>query len=234
MISQLFISEFSIIDNCHARTIGISFSYVQPRVGSHRRFSLQVESRVIPQIDWNSGRIETAAVRRSVRCLRDLRPIFHDVVALGVMDPETVVYRVELWAPVAPDTEGGLFWGVTTIEPGRVGDEYFMTQGHFHSIRNRAEFYCTASGQGALLLMDEQRKMRVEMMSPGSLHYIPAHTAHRAVNTGDTPLCFWACWPSDAGHDYSSILDQGFSARVLLRSGAPTLVPEVELAGSER
>jgi glucose-6-phosphate isomerase, archaeal len=163
-----------------------------------------------------------------------LQQVFQDAAALRAMDPDTAVYRVELWEPVAPDTEGGLFWGATIIEPGRVGDEYFMTQGHFHALRNRAEFYCTASGEGMLLLMDEQRNTRAEAMSPGSLHYIPANTAHRAVNTGDTALCFWACWPSDAGHDYSSILDQGFSARVLLRNGAPALVPEVELAVSER
>ncbi len=51
-------------------------------------------------------------------------------------------------------------------------------------------------------------------MVPGSLHYIPGHTAHRVVNTGDQILKFGACWPSDAGHNYETITSQGFSARV--------------------
>jgi glucose-6-phosphate isomerase len=37
-------------------------------------------------------------------------------------------------------------------------------------------------------------------------------------------LLFWACWPSDAGHDYASIRTAGFGARVLLRSGGPAVI----------
>src|SRR6185437_15999218 len=38
--------------------------------------------------------------------------------------------------------------GTTFIEPGCVGDEYFMTKGHFHAKRNRGEYYVTAAGSG--------------------------------------------------------------------------------------
>jgi len=137
-----------------------------------------------------------------------------------------VVYRVQAFQPVSADTEGGLFWGATFLESGLVGDEYFMTAGHFHIKRNRAEYYSTVVGHGALILMDEARNSRVEWMTPGTTHYIPAATAHRVVNIGHTHLSFLACWPSDAGHDYETIRERGFSARLRAIDGQPTLVPQ--------
>ncbi len=179
-----------------------------------------------PTLQWFAGELSGAPVHKSVTNTGQLAGFFQDKVSLAGIDPATVVYRVEWWEPVSPTVEGGLFWGSTIIEPGRVGNEYFMTRGHFHTIRNRAEYYCTVQGNGMLLLMDELRNIKVEIMSPGSLHYIPGGFAHRAVNTGDTALCFWACWPSDAGHDYETVASKGFSARVLSKNGKPVLVPE--------
>ena len=103
-----------------------------------------------------------------------------------------MIYEVESYFPVAHNTEGGLFYGITYIHPGVVGNEYFMTKGHFHKIRNRGEFYCTLKGEGMLILMDEERNTWAEKMYPGSIHYIKANTAHRTANTGDTILSFSA------------------------------------------
>lgn len=186
----------------------------------------------VPHIDWPSGLVRQAASRATIRTLvgklGQMQTFFGDRAAQASMDPETVVYRVEWWEPVSQGLEGGLFWGSSRVEPGRVGDEYFMTKGHFHAIRNRGEYYTTVAGSGMLLLMDDQRRTRAEAMAPGSLHYIPGSTAHRVVNTGVSPLLFWACWPSDAGHDYATIATEGFSARVLMRDGAPALVPAAD------
>jgi glucose-6-phosphate isomerase len=115
---------------------------------------------------------------------------------------------------------------VTEIQAGQVGDEYFMTHGHFHAKRDRAEYYGTIQGSGSLILMNEKRETRAEEMTLGSLHYIPGRTAHRVANTGTEPLSFWACWPSDAGHDYATIDSYGFGARMINLDGRPTLVPE--------
>jgi glucose-6-phosphate isomerase len=178
------------------------------------------------RIDWPAGKMHGSAVQTLVKKAGQLGGIFEDRNSWSTMDPETVVYSVEWQEPVPQQTEGGLFWGSTTIEPGRVGDEYYMTRGHFHARRDRAEFYTTVQGEGMLILMDEDRSTRVEIMSPGSLHYIPGHTAHRSVNTGESPLVFWACWPSDAGHDYETIAERSFGARVLRRNGVPEVVYE--------
>jgi glucose-6-phosphate isomerase, archaeal len=180
-------------------------------------------------LDWHTGSLRGPQICESVKKLGQLAGLFRDQNAWRTMDPETVVYRVQWWEPIPQSTQGGLFWGATTIEPGRVNDEYFMTHGHFHSIRDRAEYYCTVKGDGVLVLMGEDRLIRTENMSLGSLHYIPGSTAHRVVNTSETPLVFWASWPSDAGHDYDTIRKEGFAARILLRDGAPTIVPEKTL-----
>jgi glucose-6-phosphate isomerase len=168
------------------------------------------------QMDWAKGLLlPDAQVRESVKTLGQLKGIFANEEARSAMDPSIVVYRVQAWCPIPDGTEGAQFWGTTVVEAGEVGSEYFMTHGHFHLKRDRTEYYGTVEGEGALILMDENRETRMEPMSAGSLHFIPPHTAHRVANIGNFPLRFVACWPSDAGHDYESIRKSGFSARLM-------------------
>ena len=177
------------------------------------------------RMEWPTGRLEPALeTRQSVNPLAQLEEIFADADALRRMDSETVVYRVQAWCPVPEGTEGGLYWGNTVVEPGRVGSEYFMTHGHFHRKRDRTEYYATVQGQGALILMDEDGRTSMEPMSAGSVHFIPPHVAHRVANVGQVPLHVVACWPSDAGHDYESIRQKGFGARLVWADGQAVLV----------
>ena len=153
------------------------------------------------RVDLRTGLMEgDARVERASRAMGQMGGVFLDEPARRLIDAEKVVYSVEYWRPVADGTEGGLFWGNSTIFPGVVGEECFMTRGHFHVRRDRAEYYSTVSGKGMLVLMDEQRRGSVQVMEPGTTHYIPGRVAHRVVNTGEVPLTFLACWPSDAGH----------------------------------
>ena len=175
-------------------------------------------------VNWADGALQAPGLQRSEKKLGQLTGIFRDHQAWQKLDPETIVYRVWWWEPVASGTAGGLFWGLTEIQPGRVGNEYFMTRGHWHVIRNRAEFYCTVAGSGKLVLMDRTGHTWAEDMAPGSLHYIAGEVAHRIVNTGDMPIRVTACWPSDAGHDYEVAEGRGFGARILEERGAPILV----------
>jgi glucose-6-phosphate isomerase len=175
-------------------------------------------------VDWNSGEISGKDVEESVKTLGQLPGLFHDEAARLAMDQATEVYRVRFWRPVPDGTGGGLFWGSTILQPGQVGDEYFMTHGHFHAILDRAEYYATVRGTGALLLMREDGETVSQAMLPGTVHYIPGCIAHRVANTGTEPLVFLATWPSDAGHDYARIRATGFSKRMVARDGAPCLV----------
>jgi glucose-6-phosphate isomerase len=80
-------------------------------------------------------------------------------------------------------------------------------------------------GEGMLILMNEDRTQTwAERMEPGSVHYINGYTAHRTANTGSGILSFGACWPSDAGHDYDTISEHGFSKILVDRGGVPSLV----------
>lgn len=163
-------------------------------------------------------------LRKSTR-IGDLKNLFAAEETRAGLKQDEVVYEVEAYLPVNEGTLGGLYWGITKLNPGKIGDEYYMTRGHFHSISDRAEYYWGLKGNGMLLLMDRDRKTRAEIITPGSLHYIPAHTAHRVANTGDELLAFAACWPADAGHDYDEIAKNGFSARLVAVNGQPQLIP---------
>jgi glucose-6-phosphate isomerase len=154
----------------------------------------------------------------------DLRGVFADEAARAGLPGHTCVYTTRTLRPVPEGTVGGLFCGETRILPGRIGTEYFMTRGHFHANRDRAEYYWCTGGEGILLLMDEERRCRAECMRPGSVHYVPGRTAHRTVNTGREVLCVSACWPSDAGHDYASIAREGFPLRIICVDDAPAIV----------
>lgn len=177
-------------------------------------------------VNWADGALDVSGLQSSVKKLGQLKQVFADQSAHAQMDPDTVVYRVWWWEPVPPGTEGGLFWGTTEILPGKVGDEYFMTHGHRHTIRNRAEFYGTVAGEGMLVLRDERGKIWYEPMRPGSLHYIPGFVTHRTVNTGNASLRFIASWPSDAGHDYGVIASEGLGARVIEKDGQAVFVKD--------
>jgi glucose-6-phosphate isomerase, archaeal len=175
-------------------------------------------------LDWSRGQMTGEPVKESFKTLQELTKVFRDSSALNSLGPSREIYRVRWWSPATPGSEGGLFWGVTTLQAGKVGDEYFMTHGHFHVNRTRPEFYGTVSGNGMLIQMDGDRRTWGEIMAPGSLHYVHGENAHRIANTGSVPLVVWACWPTDAGHDYDSIVNHGFSSRLVERDGKPVFV----------
>ncbi|MCK9412674.1 MAG: hypothetical protein M0Q53_10255 [Prolixibacteraceae bacterium] len=176
------------------------------------------------ELGMNNEILKGEPIINQLRFLKDIAGIFHDRETLSEINPETPAYSVQSWLPVAEGTPGGLFFGISTIMPGKVGKEYYMTKGHFHAQSDRAEFYWGIQGNGMLILMDRERNTWTEEVSPGSLHYIGGEIAHRLANTGDEKLIVGACWPSDAGHDYEEIAVKGFSACLVEVDGKPALV----------
>lgn len=176
------------------------------------------------EVSLNDFRMKGEPVIDQQRSIKDIAGIFLDQEAVKLILPETPVYTVQSWLPVAEGTPGGLFFGTSTIISGKVGNEFFMTKGHFHAQSDRAEFYWGVQGKGMLILMDRNRRTWAEEVYPGSLHYIGSEIAHRLANTGDENLIVGACWPSDAGHDYEEIAVNGFSARLMEVDGNPKLI----------
>jgi Thermophilic glucose-6-phosphate isomerase and related metalloenzymes len=152
--------------------------------------------------DSQNGKLHGGGIIRAKKKMKDLEGVFADEKAYGGSDMEEIVYEVEMYSPVGA-IEGGLNFGISTIYPGKVGNEFFMTKGHFHEIRNRAEYYWGIAGTGILLLINADGKTVKEDVNVGTLHYIAGNTAHRLINSGNDKLVVGACWPSDAGHDYA-------------------------------
>lgn len=183
-----------------------------------------VESQA--QFNSKTGQLSGKNVISVSRKLKDLKGVFQNEEEYLQIDPYTLVYRVEMHQKEVEGKENGLFFGTSYVYPGIIGDEYFMTKGHFHSKKDTAEYYWCISGEGVLILMDEDRNFKVEKMEAGSLHYIPGNFAHRIANTGMEVLTVGACWPSDAGHDYDSILTSGFAVRLKQINGIPQICIE--------
>jgi glucose-6-phosphate isomerase len=179
---------------------------------------------VFPKLIFNEDNLIGGQVEKASRRLKDLKGVFYDEISFLNISQDTLVYEVSSVLPEKEGTPGGLYFGITYLYPGKVGNEYFMTKGHFHAQIDRAEFYWGIKGEGVLILMDQRRKVWAERMFPGSLHYIHGGTAHRVANTGNQLLSFGACWPSDAGHNYEEIAVNGFEKRLVDKSGAPNLI----------
>src|SRR4029453_14285466 len=62
---------------------------------------------------------------------------------------DAVLHRV--YGIPAPATGANLLCSTTVLEPGTAGREYYMTQGHFHQVRDRAEGYLGLAGEGRLV-----------------------------------------------------------------------------------
>jgi len=174
---------------------------------------------------YNPATGELAGAKATERHLADLRGCFADATAyaaaLAAGNP--LLYRVASVEPAAG--EGDLHYGVGCLMPGKIGDEYHLTKGHLHSWRPAAEFYFGLSGEGVMLLEDEATgESRLAPLRPHQAVYVPGHTAHRTMNTGNAPLTYLGVYPARAGHDYGVIAQRNFRCVVVERNGQPVML----------
>ena len=167
-------------------------------------------------LDTATGRVTPEGPLQERR-LSDLEGLYADLdawrAAVAAGDP--LVYTVSA-APV-PEQPGEVPFSITTIEPGDVAGELFMTKGHRHTAPE-GEVYAGVAGQGGLLLFDGSTHRWLEL-ADGAVGYIPPGWAHRTVNTGREPFRFLAIYPGGAGHDYETVLRDGMGARVVRDGG---------------
>lgn len=173
------------------------------------------------KIDLETGVIPGA--KKLVRKLSDLKGYFVDDKAYGeLLKDNPVVY--EVYAVEQEENDGDLNFATTVLYPGKVGKEFFFTKGHYHAKADRAEVYYALSGKGGMLLQTPEGEARWVPMEPGTVVYVPPYWAHRTVNTGEEPFIFLALYPADAGHDYGSIADKGFSKLVVEEDGEVRII----------
>jgi glucose-6-phosphate isomerase, archaeal len=159
------------------------------------------------------------------RHLSDMAGMYADPEAAARMlaagDP--LIY--EYYDMAVPSTTGEVAYGTSTTFPGRVGDEYFMTKGHFHSVLDTAEVYYCLSGHGYLVMENPEGEWEVQELTPGHAVHVPGRYAHRSINVDpDEPLVTFFAFPGHAGHDYGAIEARGFCKLVVERAGRPHVV----------
>jgi len=102
------------------------------------------------------------------------------------------------------------------VHPGKVGQEFFMTKGHFHTVLDTAEMYLCLKGEGVMVMETPEGETAVESLSPGRVLYVPPRWAHRSVCTArQEDLVTFFVYPAHAGHDYGTIEKQGFRKMVI-------------------
>lgn len=173
-------------------------------------------------IDSSTGAV-SPETGRYTKYLSELEGIYSDQEAWTrsiVEESDPLVYEVVEFKKEGSD----LFFGTTTMQPGKVGNEYYMTRGHFHEDRTKSEVYCTLSGKGLLLLENRDGQSEAVEMQEGTCAYIPPDWAHRSINCGPAPLVFsWFCSVS-AGHDYGDILKRGMRKLLIESDGQPQFI----------
>lgn len=158
------------------------------------------------------------------RTLSQMKTMFYDQSAadkiLESNDP--IIY--EFHELGCPERAGDLAFGTTILYPGKVGTEYYMTKGHFHTLLETAEVYYTLAGKG-YMVMENPVGDTIEMpLSKSQAIYVPRSYAHRTVNTGDSPLVLFFTFAADAGHDYGTIESTGYHKLIVEKNGKPTVI----------
>jgi glucose-6-phosphate isomerase len=161
------------------------------------------------------------ATNHLVRRASDMRGYYKDEGALQrlVTEHDNPVHYEVFEVPV-PEEQGHLMYCISTLQPGLVGQEYFLTKGHYHTVPNTAEIYLCLRGEGYMVMKTEEGRFAVEPMQRGRMVYVPPYWAHRSVNaSGTEPLVSFCVYPAEAGHNYGDIAVQGFPKRLFSRQG---------------
>ena len=174
-------------------------------------------------VDFTTGEMEDAD-RTIVRRASDLRGYYADGEALEALIASGDPVHYQVYEKAIPEEEGHLLFCMSVLEPGRVGEEFFMTKGHYHTVADTAETYLCVRGLGFMLMKTSDGRWDAQPMKAGQLVYAPPYWAHRSINTGDEPLISLCVYPAHAGHNYGDIETEGFPKRVIRGSKGPVLL----------
>lgn len=175
-------------------------------------------------LNFKNGSIESYRDRRQVK-VSNLKEFFYDrkaVEEILSMGEDPLVY--EVFEHPQPEVEGQINFGVTVLYPGKVGNEYYLTKGHYHTKENTAELYLGLSGEGMMIMQTKDGQVSILPIRPGHIIYVPPFWAHRTVNIGREKLTFFFVYPSDSGHDYGTIRQKGFAKLVIEEEGQPKVI----------
>jgi glucose-6-phosphate isomerase len=162
------------------------------------------------------SRFESHTTRR----LSAMEGQYLDVPAFRTMLQKEDEILYEVFELSRPQVAGELIHGISIVHPGLVGEEFFMTKGHFHTVLDTSEIYTVLQGEGKMVMETPEGEWAVEDLLPGRICYVPPRWGHRSVNTNlNLDLITFFAYPGNAGHDYGTIESQGFRKLILHRDG---------------
>lgn len=176
-------------------------------------------------IDFNLKTGASGKKPTTKRKLSQMKGMFADDAAYAEMlkQGDPVVY--EFHEMGVPEQGGDLAFGCSITYPGKVGHEYYMTKGHFHTILDTAEIYYCMGGHGYMLLENPEGDWSAQELTPGKVVYVPKRYAHRSINVSATePLFTFFVFRADAGHDYGTIETKGYRKLLVERDGKPVAI----------
>ena len=157
--------------------------------------------------------------RTLVRRASDMKGYYKDQAALQKLVAAGDPVHYEVFEKTIPEEYGHLLLCISKLYPGTVGDECFMTKGHYHTVAGTGEVYLCLRGEGYMVMKTEDGRTNEQKFAPNRMVYVPPFWAHRSVNTGDEPLISFCVYPADAGHNYGDIEKQGFPQKITRRDG---------------
>lgn len=178
---------------------------------------------VLTRVDFETGIMEPSD-RITMRKLTDMKGAFHDKKSLEslINEENAVVYEVS--EREFPRGQGHLTHAVTKVRPGKVGAEYYLTLGHFHTDEAVSELHIILRGEGYLLFVDGSGAHQSMEIRPSRAAYLPPGWACRIINTGRQDLVVMNVFPADAVHDQQNVMGFAFPIMVIEKDGQPVVV----------
>ena len=158
------------------------------------------------------------------RYLSNMKGMFLDDAAEQKMLESENPLLYEFYDFGIPQTSGDINFGTSITYPGKVGNEYYMTKGHFHQILETAEAYYCIGGHGYMLMETPEGEWDAQELTSGKVVYVPQRWAHRSINIGTEPLITFFAFRADAGHDYGTIETKGFRKLIVEKDGKPEII----------
>jgi len=173
--------------------------------------------------DLHTGLSKTVPI--TDRHLSRLKGMFQDETEFNKMleSNDPIVYQ--FYNLPLPNDPGDLCFGCSILNPGKVGNEYFFTMGHYHEVVETSEVYYCLKGHGYILLENMEGEWSAHELTPGKMVYVPKGFAHRSINVSpDEQFVTFYVYRADAGHDYGTIKSKGFRKLLVEIDNKPTII----------
>jgi len=173
-------------------------------------------------LDFNKAIL--TGCRLTTRKLSDMADYYSDQSAVRkVLDAKQDPALYDIYECAGAEEPGNMTFGTTIIHPGKIGNEYYMSKGHFHAV-DSAEVYLGLTGKGLLLLQNRNGDFTSTELEKGTVVHIAPGWAHRSVNTGKEEFSYFFVYFSNAGHDYESVKRTGLKKLALEKDSGSVLV----------